>query len=249
MSRQTFIFLHGFGGFSDIWQWQLSSFLQEARCVSIDLPGHGKAPWEGQTLSDMADELCHTLGMDDVKVPVIIASSFGGLVALKAFEKCPTVAGRFIFVGSLPRFTSDAHYPAGLDTKKIRKLAHQFTDDTGTVLDMFFRSLFTRTERASAQYPLIKQLRAQSPLPSKEALLTFLDILEAEDLRAILHRVHVPVHFIFGDSDLLCPLNVIGSLKEICPLASVDLIKDSGHFPFLSCPNEFNHLVKKYTGL
>jgi pimeloyl-[acyl-carrier protein] methyl ester esterase len=246
MSEKAFVFIHGFGGFSDIWKWQLASLSKEARCLSIDLPGHGQAPWGDQTLSDMADALCIFLAVHDVSRPVVIASSFGGLVVLKALEECPALAERLILVGSSPRFTSDKDYPAGLNEAKIRKLADQFKGDTSGVLDMFFRSLFTRVERESPQYALIKELRAKAPLPSRDALLVMLDILEKEDLRNVLGQVSIPVHFIFGEDDPICPTTLMGPLKALCPSATMDVVKNSGHFPFLSYPDEFNCLVRGY---
>ncbi len=246
MSERTFVFVHGFGGFAEIWQWQIAALSTEALCFSVDLPGHGQAPWGDQTLSDMADALCVFLAVHEVSRPIVIASSFGGLVVLKALEECPALAERLILVGSSPRFTSDKDYPAGLNEVKIRKLADQFKGDTGSVLDMFFRSLFTRVERESPQYALIKELRAKAPLPSRDALLVMLDILEKEDLRSVLGQVSIPVHFIFGEDDSICPITLIEPLKALCPSATMDVVKGGGHFPFLSYPDEFNRLVRGY---
>jgi pimeloyl-ACP methyl ester esterase len=240
------IFLHGFGGSKEMWGWQTNDLASLARLITVDLPGHGESPWCGENLSEMADEVRAVLEREGVRQAHLVASSFGGLVALKFWEMFPEKVARLSFVGSLPRFTVDAGYPAGLDPERIRKLASQLDKDLAPTLDMFYRSLFTRSERESLQYGLIKGLRKQARLPHREALFAVLDILQTEDLRGVLQRVTVPVQFILGDSDDLCPLELIGPLKLLCPAGAFSVVENSGHFPFMSRPDEVNGLLKEF---
>ena len=246
--EKTIVLLHGFAGFGKMWGWQVSDLAPLARLIIPDLPGHGESSWHGESLEDTVEELRAVLDQERIGKAFFVASSFGGLVALKFWEKYPARVSGLSFVGSLPRFTADTGYPAGLDTEKIRNLASQLESDVATTLDMFFRSLFTRSERASLQYGLIKGLRRQAPLPRREALLAVLEILETTDLREVLSRVDVPVQFIFGDNDYLCPLELIKPLQAICPAALFNVGEGSGHFPFLTRPDDVNNLFKEFIG-
>jgi pimeloyl-ACP methyl ester esterase len=247
--EKAIVFLHGFGGFKEIWGWQVKDLAPAARLIVPDLPGHGESGWHGEGLGDIAQEIRAVMDREGVGQAFFVASSFGGLVALKFFEKYPDRVTGLSFAGSVPRFTVDTGYPAGLDAQKIRKLAAQLEGDAATVLDMFFRSLFTRSERDSLQYGLIKGLRKQAKLPGREALLAVLDVLERTDLRDVLGRVKVPVQFIFGDSDYLCPLELMKPLRALCPAAKFTVVESSGHFPFLSRPEEVNGLLREFIGL
>ena len=203
------LFIHGFGGFAGIWRWQKEYSSVKAPCLAIDLPGHGVRPWNGESLeamARMAGEECETRGMTSVN---IVASSFGGLVAIKLCEIYPDLAKRIVFAGALPRFTASEDFPAGLDGEKIRKLAGQFQGELKTVLEMFFRSVFTPKERESEQYARIRELRREAPLPQKEALLAVLNMLEKEDLRVQLRQLNKPCLLMLGDSDPICPLPVV----------------------------------------
>ena len=243
----TLLFVHGFGGAGALWGGQVKYFERTMRVISVDLPGHGRTPWQKETLGDMADQLAGVIdGAGVVKDVVLAASSFGGLAGLELWRRRPLLFRSLVFAGSLPRFTAAADFPAGLDAARIRKLSAQFAGDRALVLDMFYRSLFTPKERESAAYARVKELRAGVPVPSKEALDAFLDILQGTDLRRTLSGVKVPVQFILGDQDYICPLTVAGPLKQILPSARVDVMPGCGHFPFLSYPSEFNGLLQDF---
>ncbi|MBF0619856.1 MAG: alpha/beta fold hydrolase [Candidatus Omnitrophica bacterium] len=243
---KNIIFIHGFGGFGGMWKWQAEAFLAQARVLAVDLPGHGGKAWNGEGLEDMADGVVHAMTAAGMDRAVLVASSFGGLVALKMWEKYSARVERIVFIGSVPRFTVALDFPAGLDTQKIRKLAGQFDGDLAGVLDMFFRSLLTRAERESAPYAQVKSLRALAPLPDKAALLAFLDMLETEDLRDILARVNVPVQFIFGDGDPICPANMVPAIKALVPSASIKIMQGFGHLPFLCGHDAVNRLIRDF---
>jgi pimeloyl-[acyl-carrier protein] methyl ester esterase len=68
--------------------------------------------------------------------------------------------------------------------------------------------------------------------------------LKSEDLRDILRQVSVPVQFVLGDADPICPLAVKGPLEKLLASLRVDVIKGCGHFPFLSRPEKFNALLE-----
>ncbi|MBF0122986.1 MAG: alpha/beta fold hydrolase [Candidatus Omnitrophica bacterium] len=245
----TIIFIHGFGGFGGLWRWQVDHFKSRVRVITVDLPGHGRTPWRGEGLDAMADQAREILEGLSVRQAHVVASSFGGLVALKFWERSPGRMKSLCLVGSLPRFTRAEDFPAGLDVKGIRRLKSQFDGDVGKVLDMFVRSFSTADERLSAQYARVKELRKIAPLPDREALKAFLDILETADLRPILRRVDIPLHVVSGDGDYICPPVAINALCREVPQAKADILMGAGHGLFLTRPDDFNRVLAEFTGL
>jgi pimeloyl-[acyl-carrier protein] methyl ester esterase len=241
------VFIHGFGGCALMWQWQKDYFGSRGQKVlAVDLPGHGGRPWNGEALDDMARmivEECRARGFASADM---VASSFGGLVMIRVCTLYPDFARRIIFAGSLPKFTASHDFPAGLSADKIRKLAGQFDRNIGTVLDMFFRSMFSMKERENPQYEQIRHLRSLAALPTREALLSMLDMLEREDLRAELGALKVFSLFLLGDSDPICPLTAAEPLRKLCPMGRIEAFKDTGHFPFLTIPDVFNRRVERF---
>ena len=243
---EPLLFLHGFGGSSLWWKYQQQYFEGGFHVVSVDLPGHGQSSWMEGNLLDIAKRvrvLCNALGLYKVN---IVASSFGGLVALELYRLMSDNIARMSFVGSIPKFARSDAYPAGLDIKKIRTMSAQFDRDYAFILDVFFRSLFTMKERDSEQFKAVKELRSNEKLPDQRALKAFLNILEKEDLRDRLSTIGCPVQFITGAEDYICPIDVMEWIQDHMPNARLDFIDGCGHLPFLTKPKEYNDLLENF---
>lgn len=243
---EQLLFLHGWGVDKRIWRQQSKFFARYYRVMTIDLPGHGKSGWKKVSLGAMVQDLkaiLQTLQFHDVNV---VGSSLGGIVALKLYELSPGGIKRLIFVGAMPKFSRSADYPHGLDVEKMRKLGGQLDSDYPSIVNVFFRSLFTREERQTRRFKWLQKFRQSDGVPIKQALVEYLDILEQEDLRAVLKKVHVPIQFINGRDDEICTRATVEFLKEIRPESRFDYFEQCGHFPFLSKPHEFNQVVEAF---
>jgi pimeloyl-ACP methyl ester esterase len=243
---EPMLFIHGFGGNSRWWINQTKSFEKDYQIITVDLPGHGQSSWKELSLMEMAAGIKHLLQNLGIHRVNVIASSFGGLVALSLYRVMSEDISRISFVGAIPKFARSENYPAGLDIERIRKLSHQFDGDYAAILDIFFRSLFTMKERESEAFKKIKELRANDILPRREALKSFLDILEKTDLRDRLSSVTCPVQFITGAEDYLCPKEVMEWVQDHMPNARLDFIPDAGHLPFLTKVKEYNDLLENF---
>jgi len=240
---EAIVMIHGLGASGRFWQAQKDFLYRDFQVVTVDLPGHGKSGWMPGTLIEMAIDIRQILNSLRVFQFSLLASSMGGLVALELYRMIPQDIMRISFVGSIPKFAKGPNYPAGLDIDKIRMLSQQFDGDYAVVLDIFFRSLFTVEERESARFKWVKQLRQSEPLPQREALKYFLDILEKADLRDSLALVVCPLQFITGTEDYICPRASIDWQALHTPKARFDFIDGCGHLPFLIETKEYNRLL------
>ena len=151
-----------------------------------------------------------------------------------------------IFVGAMPKFSKSEDYPHGLDVNKMRKLGSQLQSDYPSIINVFFRSLFTRQERQTRRFKWLQKFRQTDEAPMKQALSEYLDILEKEDLREVLEKVHVPIQFINGREDEICTKDTVAFLKKLSPKSRFDFFEQCGHFPFLSKPHEFNQVMDDF---
>ncbi len=243
---EALLFIHGFGASGRWWQAQKDLFHTDHQAVTLDLPGHGKSSWMPLTLTDMAVDIRQILNGLELRQVSLVASSFGGLVALELYRMMPAEIMRMSLAGSIPKFARSSHYPAGLDIDKIRTLGGQFDGDYASVLDIFFRSLFTMKERQSDRYKWVKDLRQGESLPKREALKSFLDILEKADLRDRLASVVCPLQFITGSEDYICPPAIMDWVAGHAYNARFDLIDGCGHLPFLVEAKEYNRLLEDF---
>jgi len=77
----TFLLLHG--GASNLRAWDgVTTILGVSnRCVVVDLPGHGKTTVEPLKFPDLAHALVEICTEMNIKKPIIVGHSFGGLAA------------------------------------------------------------------------------------------------------------------------------------------------------------------------
>ncbi len=243
---EAILFIHGFGVSSRLWADQVAHFKDAYKVVTVDLPGHGQSAWQSVELADMAADLNFILKEIGVEHVNIVASSFGGLVGLYFLKTDPWRVSRMSFVGALPKFARTPEYPAGLDIARIREMSRQFDGDYKAILDIFFRSLFSRQDRESERFKWIKQFHKSEVVPNREALKSFLDILEREDARDIIANINCRVQFINGTEDYIVPMSVMHWMEEMLPHANFDYLNGVGHFPFLTKPKEFNELLEGF---
>jgi pimeloyl-[acyl-carrier protein] methyl ester esterase len=243
---ETLLFLHGWGVDRRIWRQQVKYFAQYYHVVTLDLPGHGESTFKKIGLAEMASDVKAILFHLKIHQMISVGSSLGGLVALKLYEIHPAVFKRMVFVGSMPKFAWSAEYPHGLDIAQIRKLDGQLDTAYPSIVDIFFRSLFTRQERESRRFHWIQVFRQQNATPLKKALSEYLDILEQEDLREVLKKIKLPIQFVNGKGDQICTQESVMMLRTLAPHARFHDFEHCGHFPFLSNPKEFNQVLEQF---
>ncbi|MBF0570840.1 MAG: alpha/beta hydrolase [Candidatus Omnitrophica bacterium] len=245
-SGDAIVMIHGLGASGRFWQAQKDFLCTDFQVVTLDLPGHGKSSWMPVSLAEITVDIRQILNSLGILQFSLLASSMGGLVALELYRMIPQDIMRVSLVGAIPKFTKAPNYPAGLDIDKIRTLSRQFDGDYAAVLDIFFRSLFTMKEREGDRFKWVKQMRAREPLPQREALKYFLDILEKTDLRGRIASVICPLQFITGTKDYICPRAVMDWLASCAHNARFDFIDGCGHLPFLVETKEYNRLLEDF---
>jgi pimeloyl-[acyl-carrier protein] methyl ester esterase len=243
---ETLVFLHGWGVDRRVWRQQAKYFGEDFRVVTMDFPGHGESPWEPSTLEEIAAGVFEVLDKEKIAAADFIGSSFGGLVSIQCWGLQPRRVKRLSLVGSLPRFAKSADYPCGLDIAQLRKMSGQLETDYPSIVDIFFRSLFTKWERETRRYHWIQRFRRDITPPQREAMRAYLRILETSDLTDTLRRVTVPVQIMLGSHDPICGESAENILRAIVPDANFFIFRQCGHFPFLSQPVGFNKMLDDF---
>ncbi len=88
---QARVFLHYGGGNLAMWEAVMPAFERDARCIRLDLRGHGRsdAPASGYRLEDMAGDVVGLLDRLDVGAAHLVGSSLGAEVALAMASRHP----------------------------------------------------------------------------------------------------------------------------------------------------------------
>lgn len=245
-SGPAMVFLHGWGVDRRVWRQQVKHFSSENKVITLDLPGHGESPWQEANLKDIALGVIAVLDKENVSDAVLVGSSLGGMVAIQCAALATERIGRLVMVGSLPKLAKSSEYPYGLDVAQFRKLAGQLETAYPDIMTVFFRSLFTKWERATRRYHWIQRFRRDISQPRAEALLAYLDILENTDLITTLGTIKMPLQVMLGSHDPICGASAETFLRAIVPQAQFYIFQQCGHFPFLSQPHGFNKMLDDF---
>ena len=204
---------------------------------TLDLPGHGGSPWQGElgSLEAQTAWLLHRLPPRCV----LLGWSLGGQLALQAALQAPDRIAALVLVATTPRFVAGPDWQHGMATPVFDRFAAGLTRDWQALVDDFLQ-LQVRGGRAaeSTLQALRAALAAQGP-PRPAALAAGLEILRSTDLRAALAQIKQPALVVGGQHDRITPPAALAWLAAALPRATTVQIERAGHAPFVSHPQDF----------
>lgn len=111
--HRTIVFIHGYGGNTTQWQYQLNTFSLDNRVIALDLRGHGRSdqPSSGyempQTLTDIENAL-DVLGVTGKMV--LVGHSFGGAVVSEFAITHPNRVEKLVLIATAGEFRLNPLY-------------------------------------------------------------------------------------------------------------------------------------------
>jgi pimeloyl-ACP methyl ester carboxylesterase len=233
---EPLLFLHGAGG---VPMW-LPAFEQLAKSYHVIVPDHpmfgrSDTPEWLDDISDMAYFYLDLLEKLDLRNVHLVGTSLGGWIALE------------IAVRSAERLKSlTLVSAAGIHVKGIPKA------------DIF---MMNPEETARALYvddKLVQQMIAFQPTPEQMDVIYKNRIATAKlgwqprlfnpKLHKWLHRIKVPTHIVWGDSDRIIPPPYGDAFKKLIAGSKLTVIANSGHLPHVERVQPFVSAVSGFLG-
>lgn len=231
--RRALVLLHGFALHSGIWGDWISGLPPFVEPRAIDLPGHGRQPWDPR-IGDLAG-LARAVSSEIPPGALLLGWSLGGMVALELARQ-RTDLGGLVLIATTPRFVADAEWPHGVEPRVLEAFARGVRDDyERTVQDFLALQVLGATDPRATLRALRDSVRSR-PAPNPLALDVGLDILQRADLRAALEGIAPDTLVITGQRDRLVPPAAGEALAAALPHARLRRIAGAGHAPFLSHP-------------
>lgn len=115
--QRTFVFVHGFGGKAEQWQYQMQKFAVENRVIALDLRGHGLSdkPGGGYDMPQLVEDLETALTLLKVKGKIVLVGhSFGGAIVTEYALKNPDRVERLILIATAGEFHLNPFFRFGL---------------------------------------------------------------------------------------------------------------------------------------
>jgi 3-oxoadipate enol-lactonase len=234
---EPLLLIHGLGSTTRDWEFQVPSFSQKYRVITIDLRGHGKTdkpkgPYNMQIFAEDIAELLKKLGIKSIH---ILGISLGGGIAFQFAVDYPD------FVKSLIVVNAGIEMPA--DSFKLRLEAFKRSFIVKLVGmkkmgDVLAPRLFIKPEQEELRSKLIERWAEND----KKAYLSAMRALIGWTIRDQLDKIKCPTLIIGSDEDY-APSSVKEEYTKLLQNAKFIEIKDARHAVAMEKPEEFNELV------
>lgn len=211
-----------------------AALADDVRLYPMDLPGQGAIPppEDCRALDDWADACLDAAP----QCATWLGWSLGGLIALAAALRAPERVESVVLLAATPRFVVADDWPRAMDASTFDAFRASLDEAPAATLARFAALEVKGAAAARTHLRQLRQMLAEAPDASPEALAIGLDLLRDTDLRAALRALDRPSLWLFGELDGLVPVGVADAIVGLCPSAQVERIRGAAHVPMLSHP-------------
>jgi pimeloyl-ACP methyl ester carboxylesterase len=243
------VFIHGLSGSWQNWLENLPYFAQKRRCIAMDLPGFGHSEMPGEKISisryaRQVDALCEQLGLGKC---IVVGNSLGGFVAAEIEIRHPERVERACLVAAAGiSITNLRRRPLLTTARIVGALGAASAAQTRFMvarprLRWFFTNFVFRHPSRIAADLMYEQVRGAG----KPGLYDALDALTSYDFRDRLPEIKAPTLIIWGEHDMLVPVEDAHEFERLIPESRTVILDDTGHVPMLERPTKFNELLEE----
>ena len=244
----SILFIHGLSQTYDAWSEQFASALAETfHLAAFDLRGHGASekPFAKEAYHDgilWAEDTRAVIEGLALTRPVLVAWSFGGIVALDYLSKFGSEVAGLVMVGAL---TQNAVKPAFEHLGEASShLKGMFSSDFGVQYKASNNFLGLMTATPLSGDTMSRQLAATMMTPPQVRLNLGSRKIDHTDT---LRDLELPILCIHGTKDKVILPSSSQRIIMNASNASIELYEGVGHAPFLESTERFNHDLKVFT--
>lgn len=237
------VFWHGWGMSPSVWQPLTHALIHfgnfDVTCQTPALPGYEKNRLKDNEHSSNWVDIMMASTTNDI---ILCAWSMGAIMALDAANRYADKIKKLILFGATPCFINKVGWEYGLSPKTAQHFKEGIQANSKAMLKRFIM-LFNQNDcHAKA---ITRQL-SSLPYPPDDVLLKGLDFLHHSDFRPIMANIHQPVLIIHGENDPLMPVNAAKWLSNTLPNASLSILPNTAHAPFLSQPTQCANIIQQF---
>ena len=240
-SGPTVILLHGLGGSTQNWLYNVGPLSQQFRVIVPDQIGFGRSArpminYRVRTYVDFLEQFCRTLNIERA---TLVGNSMGGWVAAHFASAFPEKVDRLVLADA----TGYAP-PPGFDYKSLYGLNPSTREGMKQMIGkVFFNKAFSSD--AMVDQTLAMRMTANDGYTINsliESVGRGEDFLESKQLQ----QIKAPTLIIWGRQDGLTLLAEGERFKKDIPNSKLVVFDQCGHFPQLEKAGEFNAAVLEF---
>ncbi|ORV80959.1 hypothetical protein AWC11_27420 [Mycobacterium interjectum] len=257
-SGPALLLIHGVGDNSKSWETVHAQLAQRFTVIAPDLLGHGESdkPHADYSLPAFANGMRDLLAVLGIERVTVVGHSFGGGVAMQLAYQYPQLVERIVLVsaGGVAQDVSLAlrlaAMPLGAEALGVLRAPGVMPTirRVGRAVQTMLGS--TRFGRDAAEVVALLE-----GFLDRDGLAAFASTLRSVvDARGqyvtMLDRSYlmksVPVQIIWGEDDLIIPVDHAHTAHAAMPGSRMEIFEGSGHMPFHDHPDRFVEVVERF---
>ncbi len=216
--ERTIVFVHGYGGCAETWEYQINHFANDYRVVVPDLRGHGQsdAPYTQYTMNELVADL-HAIveALDFPEKFILVGHSFGGSVCVEYANAHPERLEKLILIATA------GEYPL---PKAVNLLSRVPTS--------LFRPFWRYRPRWNAEVHVMKRM--------------LLNNLRKWQGWSLLRNITLPTLVITGERDNYFPRFVFDDVGKMIPHAELYDVGAARHKVQLERHEAVNRAIERF---
>ena len=234
-----FVFVHGYLGSSEMWNFQKEFFSKHYRVIIPALPGFGESHnvKSLDSINKMARQIIDLLDQKNIDKFNIIGHSMGGMIVQEITKLIGNRVNKLICFAT----GSIGEIPGRFETidetrEKLKK------DGTEVSFSRVPKKCFVKGDKDKNYFLCKNAVKDVSLEAADNALLAMKNWRGKEDLKNIKNETLI----IWGDKDTSYNFDQVDTLKKNIKNSRLEIFKDCAHNVHLEQPDQFNNLVQKF---
>lgn len=233
--KTTLMFIHGWSLDSRLWHNQIRNFSDEYQVVTIDLAGHGNSSFNRNeyTMLAFANDIKAVIEKEGIDSAVLIGHSMAGGIIAEAAKLMPNKVKGIIGVDT------SQNVALKLSQVDLDLMTKPFEDDFQNGINAFVKDSLPPNTEPELLYWVREDMASAPKGIAINQFRNYLSQYVSGESYRIYKNIKVPVVLV---NARLWPTNSAENKKHIKNY-SIFFIEDSGHFPMLEKPDEFNKVL------
>ena len=246
--KKTIVFLHGWPGDHNLFEYQFDYFAQRGyRCIGLDQRGFGQSdkPLTGYDYDTLSDDVKCIIDKLKLKDFILLGHSTGGAIAVRYMARHEGYGVyKLVLCGAaVPSLIKRSYFPYGLKEEIVKGIISETYIDRPKMLSNFEKIFFYKPVSKSFSAWFFNLGIKAAGWATAAVANTWLG---EERLFSDVKKINVPTLIIRGIHDKVCHISLAEQQKKLIKDSRLIKMQNSGHGVFYDERKKFNTEVEDF---